>query len=96
MTGSTSAADPAAVRAEPASSWGLPIAAAVAGWSSVPLLYLSPTSFVVSLALAAAALLLGLLAATDHRGARRSVALLGAGGGLVSVALAVVPFLLQD
>jgi hypothetical protein len=96
MAGSTSAPDPAPLRPEPASSWGLPITAAVTGWGSVPLLYLSATSFVVALALAAAALLLGLLAATDHWGGRRSVALLGAGGGLASVALAVVPFLLQD
>jgi hypothetical protein len=78
--------------------WALPALAAGCGWSSVPMLFLAPTSFVLAALLVVVGGLAGLAVATDRSAElrRRGVAGLGLLGAGVAVGLAVVPFLAQE
>jgi hypothetical protein len=80
------------------SGWLAPVLAAVLGWGSVPLLLLSPLSFVLSGCLVLAAGMTALTVFTDEYADRhrRLVAVLGLLGGATAIALKVLPFVLQD
>jgi hypothetical protein len=72
--------------------------AAALGWGSVPLLFLSPLSFVLSGCLVLAAGVTTLTVFTDEYAdrPRRLVAALGLLGGAAAVDLVVLPFVVQD
>ncbi|MCY7364954.1 MAG: hypothetical protein LH469_06555 [Frankiaceae bacterium] len=80
------------------SGWSAPWLATALGWGSVPLLFLSPLSFVLSGCLVLAAGTTTLTVFTDEHAdvPRRLVAMLGLMGGATAVALTVLPFVLQD
>jgi len=77
--------------------WGAPLAALAAGLASVPLLFLSPMSFVFSLLLVPASLFLASMVALERRPAAQSAtAAAGALAGCAAVLLVVLPYLLQE
>ncbi len=79
------------------SGWLAPWLATALGWGSVPLLFVSPLSFVLSGCLVLAAGMTALTVFTDEHAdrPRRLVAVLGLLGGATAVALTVLPFVLQ-
>lgn len=78
--------------------WAAPVSVAVLGWGSVPLLFVSPLSFVLGLCLVVGAGLVGLILFTGPSGpwTRKLVAAFGLLGAFTAVCLMVLPFLLQD
>ena len=80
-----------------APGWGAPVTALVAGLLSVPLLFLSPMSFVFSLLLVPASLFVATVVVLERRPLAHLVtATVGGAAGCAAVLLAVLPYLLQE
>jgi hypothetical protein len=77
--------------------WTLPALAGGRGWAAVPFLYVTSTSFVISLALGSVAVVLSLVLLPDPAvpPSRKAVAVLGLLGTATATALAVIPFVGQ-